>query len=230
MPREFAWVQVQMELVAIQGYILTGKDNSMGKAEERPVWQEQFDRVHRYWRRLHDLCGGTEFYRPAQDYLDDIHAFCVECHSLKDWLVNDPTFEKPNKKRSIERYINENRCLAIIADLANGKKHLVCDADKIRSGAVPTFKYWFTVSTRHEESTLDLSIENGHKLNAERADKIKANWLATEEFQASDIVIRILVDVQHDGRWLDLDQGIADLASEAIDAWEKFIHCSTSRP
>lgn len=106
----------------------------MSEAPTQPRWREQFDRLTRYRERLEELALGRPFDRPAAWFWDDLFAFFVECHSFKDWLINDETFlpnaGKEIKKRLVKKCIKESDALKWCADIANGKKHLVLDACK----------------------------------------------------------------------------------------------------
>ncbi len=99
-----------------------------------PRWNEQFDRVHRYQVRIEELAKGRPFDRPAAWFLDDIFAFFVECHSLKDWFANDPLFlpgkTEKRKHATLNRFINCNEVLQVCADIANGKKHFTLTSCK----------------------------------------------------------------------------------------------------
>lgn len=57
-----------------------------------------------------------------KEHHDQMHAFFVECYSLKDWIKNDISEEDLDE--NVENFINKNVCLKLCADIANGKKHL----------------------------------------------------------------------------------------------------------
>jgi hypothetical protein len=91
----------------------------------------QYDRVIRWYRRYQEHYSGTTHGKSIDEDCDDVLIFFIFCHQLKDWLVKDT--EMP--KHDIEKFINENECLSICADIANGIKHLGIDEGRTsRSG------------------------------------------------------------------------------------------------
>ena len=73
-----------------------------------------------------------ETYR--ETYRDYAHNFFLFCYHIKDWIKNDPAVDK-SVKDAVEDYINQNNCLKICADIANGIKHL--SLEKMRSKTRP---------------------------------------------------------------------------------------------
>ncbi|MDA9934365.1 hypothetical protein N9B88_01220 [Rubripirellula sp.] len=189
-------------------------------------WREQLERVRRYWRRLESLCDGTSFNRPAAEFVDDMHAFFVECHSFKDWLKNDPTFTRKNS--DIERHVSDTPLLAICADFANGKKHLEC-TQPFRSGSEPEAIYYLEIIRKPDDADDQDNIvspearSSKREVNTEQADRILKQWLEMGVAK-EDIQIKLVVDIKHQGLTLDLDRGVADFAFDAISAWEEFIN------
>ena len=55
-------------------------------------YQEQLERVRRYYGRFKKLNGGMEHIAPSDMYIDDIYSFFLNCYHLKDWLKNDPEY------------------------------------------------------------------------------------------------------------------------------------------
>lgn len=107
-------------------------------------WEEQWARMSRWLQRLQQFREKVPFDRDAAYYLDDIHAFFVEVHSFKDWLINDDEFRAASKveKNEIESVVSSSLTLKIFADIANGKKHLKPDPKRThdqpyRSGSKP---------------------------------------------------------------------------------------------
>lgn len=76
-------------------------------------------RVDRWYARLNMLYQGDIQEHPEMA-LDQMLVFFIFCHQLKDGIRKETSI--PN--RAIEEYINQNACLTICADLANGVKHL----------------------------------------------------------------------------------------------------------
>ena len=85
-----------------------------------PSWRDDYDRMHRWHARLRESPTGVDY------RLDDFHAFFVVCFHLKDWLQADPSIDKQIRDR-VERFVEGNLWLRLVADLANGSKHLQVD-------------------------------------------------------------------------------------------------------
>lgn len=87
------------------------------------TWRDQYDRMVRTWTRLRSMASGYgEPYMTADGRGDIFYHFCQDAYHLKDWLINDPAVDIDS--RDIEGLINDSLCLKIVADLANGAKHL----------------------------------------------------------------------------------------------------------
>ena len=86
-------------------------------------WREQYDRMLRWFERLHEQGEIDERRR------DDFYAFFLICFHLKDWLKNDPAVQQslPDIDKTVEAFINGKPALRLCADLANGVKHLARD-------------------------------------------------------------------------------------------------------
>ena len=83
-----------------------------------PTWREQYDRVRRWQARIGDA---TVF---DDRHLDEVNAFFISCHHLKDWLKNDRTLDRVIRDAA-ESLVNSDDWLKLCADVANGAKHLV---------------------------------------------------------------------------------------------------------
>lgn len=81
-------------------------------------WHEQYDRMSRWWVRLHAPGEVNEQRR------DDFYAFFVICYHLKDWLKNDPAVPPPVVER-VEQLVNDKLSIRVCADIVNGVKHFV---------------------------------------------------------------------------------------------------------
>jgi hypothetical protein len=91
-------------------------------------WRAQYDRMMRGFDRL------QRPYRQAVDYSDDLQHFFQDCWHLKDWIRNDLA---AGCGTSIEAEVQRLMPLRVVADLANGSKHLALDSRK-REGAYVT--------------------------------------------------------------------------------------------
>lgn len=100
-----------------------------------PGYREQYDRMKRWYDRFAALNSGRQHNMTADNYLDEIYAFFLNCYHLKDWLRSDSTIPAA-VQQSVEPHINVNRSLRLCADLCNSQKHLVLRQS--RSGENPT--------------------------------------------------------------------------------------------
>jgi hypothetical protein len=85
------------------------------------AWHEQYDRMLRWFERLHRPGEIDEHRR------DEYYAFFLICYHLKDWLKTDPVVQQRvlNMGRKVEGFVNATLSLRLCADLANGVKHFV---------------------------------------------------------------------------------------------------------
>ena len=93
---------------------------------EDPRYQAQIARMMRWREKFRDI--NDDFQERLDDYLDIAYAFFLNCYHLKDWLINDPGCTIPADQ--IERYITENECLSLCADICNASKHLRLDRSR----------------------------------------------------------------------------------------------------
>lgn len=115
-------------------------------------YAEQLDRVRRYYNRFKSINDGMEHTMSTDHYVDDVHAFFLNCHHLKDWLKNDSSYSA-HADQEIEDYVTKTPALAICADICNGLKHLVLDPKRSpRSGDEPT------IGGKNIELTLTASL------------------------------------------------------------------------
>lgn len=90
------------------------------------MWKftEQFKRTERWHKRLKVICKTIpKDWGPLEEE-DDVLAFFQNCYHLKDWVINDPSCEILDKKKEVEKLINNSEFLKVCADLCNGSKHL----------------------------------------------------------------------------------------------------------
>lgn len=125
------------------------------------TWQEQYDRMRRYFDRFKEANDGAHMRVTADYAADDMHAFFQNCYHLKDWLKNDPSFTKKTKQQ-IEDYITATPCLSLCADICNGMKHLMLSNS--RSGTEPQFTgrqfHIWEGGPMHGQVSLKLNIEH----------------------------------------------------------------------
>lgn len=110
-------------------------------------YDEQLDRVKRWYERFKEIEEGRSHDRPSDYYQDVVYAFFMNCYHLKDWIKNDPASSSVAGK--VEDYISNTPDLSLCADICNGLKHLVLNRE--RSGEDPEFgptKFDVGVGTR----------------------------------------------------------------------------------
>jgi len=90
-------------------------------------WQAQFARLVRSRERI------SQPYASSVAYDDDLQHYFQDCWHLKDWIKNDSS---AGVGKAIEGEVQTHKSLRIVADLANGAKHL--DRSKHREGAYVT--------------------------------------------------------------------------------------------
>lgn len=101
-------------------------------------YEEQFNRVRRYYARFKEINDGIEPSQSIEAYSDDIHAFFLNCHHLKDWLKNDSAYTS-HSNREVEEHVACSQALLICADICNGSKHLTLDRPPRSGQQAPKF-------------------------------------------------------------------------------------------
>jgi len=99
-------------------------------------YQEQFERMKRWYERFRQIDQGRLHNLPLVYYQDEVYAFFQNCYHLKDWIQNDDTVTLP--KQEVEKFIDQNDCMRVCADICNGTKHL--KLTRLRSGKQPEFE------------------------------------------------------------------------------------------
>lgn len=142
-----------------------------------PKWEEQWNRIERYYKRFCEINNGFTPHLESSDYyFDDMLAFFQNCFHLRDWL-KEAGFTSKNFKLSPDDYVKNIECLAICADLANGTKHMVLNSPpKSRSEPKP--------GPRKFEATMGSSvIQLGRKIE-HKGKMLDAFTLATDCMKA----------------------------------------------
>lgn len=52
-------------------------------------YEEQFERVKRWYERFRRINEGTSHEKNTEYYHDEVYAFFVNCFHVKDWILND---------------------------------------------------------------------------------------------------------------------------------------------
>ena len=81
------------------------------------TWRTQYDRMERGYTRL------NQPYQSSADYEDDIQHYFQDSWHLKDWIKNDTNVNSISRA-NVEAEVEGHKSLRIVADLANGGKHL----------------------------------------------------------------------------------------------------------
>lgn len=146
------------QIVLESEYLMTNKGN----------YQEQFERMMRWYRRFEDI--KLRRYKPFPDELDpqevffqvsdEIYAFFLNCYHLKDWIKNDDTVSQTAKKH-VAKFIDDNECLRICADICNSIKHLKLDKKHRNSEDVALESaLWISVGTASKFIHIKPTITN----------------------------------------------------------------------
>lgn len=117
------------------------------------TWLEMWERVQRYYERFRFINDGMP---PSKEdaftfnFQDEAFVFFVFCYHLMDWIDKDKTITLP-KKVSAREYVNQNECLSVCRDIANGIKHLKQSATRTKK---PRFEEEGRVSYNIKEGKL----------------------------------------------------------------------------
>jgi len=120
-------------------------------------YQEQFERVKRWYARFREINQGKPHTHPSDYYLDEVYAFFLNCYHLKDWIQNEDTIKPPKGK--VEHFINQNKCMRVCADICHGIKHL--KLQRSRSGENPKFgakKFYLDLGTSPPTIKIKFSV------------------------------------------------------------------------
>jgi hypothetical protein len=147
-------------------------------------YQEQLERVQRWYERLERITQGQPFDLAPSYYVDDLYAFFLNCYHLKDWIKNDPTLVFPDKAKAVEQFIRATPSLSICADVCNSTKHLSLDRPP-RSGHVPKLM-GALYATKKDGKIIEGAIRCTVKLGEESLDVFQ---LATECIKAWKVFI-----------------------------------------
>ena len=131
---------------------------------------EQYKRVLRWYKRFKEINDGKRLDDDFNCQDDDMLAFFMNCHHLKDWVIqdffveaSDPDIAKYCRLRDeVVRFVDSNECLMICSNICNGAKHL-------RRQESPHFKESLRVRT---EIHIDETIKN---------PPVKRVWKITSE-------------------------------------------------
>ena len=143
------------------------------------TWRAQYERLLRSYHRV------NQPYESSVAYDDDLQHYFQDCWHLKDWIKNDTG---ANAGKQIEGEVDAHRSLRIVADLANGSKHLSRHAH--REGAYVTSKSVVVSLGRSKP------VEVSHAVTLTDGTVFAARTLVHESFQAWESVLRKLGLIQ----------------------------------
>lgn len=84
-------------------------------------YQEQFERMMRWYEHFQKLDSGIEHTLASENYQDMVFAFFMNCFHLKDWIKNDDTL---SSKPDVEGFVRNTTSMQLCGDICNGIKHL----------------------------------------------------------------------------------------------------------
>lgn len=120
-------------------------------------YQEQYNRMKRWYDRLLLLQNGRSHDMSTDNYLDEIYAFFMNCYHLKDWIKHDASVPPP-VQQAVELHINSSVPLMLCADICNSLKHLALS--KPRSSENPVFgKQKIALTVGSAPTTISLKCE-----------------------------------------------------------------------
>lgn len=113
------------------------RDRGFEKMTELRKFEEQWERVKRWYNIFHEITFGSPRYESTDYYQDVVYAFFINCYHLRDWIIKDKTVELKDKKQKVDNFIRSTTCLRICRDLCNGTKHLELDISRSSTGTQP---------------------------------------------------------------------------------------------
>ncbi len=141
-------------------------------------YSEQMERLKRAYGRLVHIDRGKKNDMNPEYYRDDLFAFFLNCHHLKDWLKNDSSFRVDGSV--VENYIDQNNDLRICADICNGHKHFVRDKFQrsTESPVVEGQNVYMKIGTGTSEISIKFTIntESGMRDGFELATNCLQLW------------------------------------------------------
>jgi hypothetical protein len=186
---------------------------NLGTPPATPRWPEQWARLGRWFERFREIDCGTEHRRPGEYYVDDVHAFFMNCLHLKDWLTNDPS--SGLTKADLKPLTTRSTSLQLCADLANGVKHLDLKRE-----------YWVAHDThvgRHLVEVDDHATAPEHAIVRESSPEGEVIWKRSSEAKPPPPppppTIAIKFDVEAGGRTYDAFH----VASDCMGEWRDYL-------
>ena len=156
-------------------------------------YREQFDRMMRWYKRIesaywHKYKPYSEEVTPQEIFLqftDEIYAFFLNCYHLKDWIKHDNAVNLEARSQ-VEKFINDNDCLSICADICNSIKHLKIDRRRSNEVTMLQSSLWTSIGTEENFIFVKITIlsSQGEQKAFELATDCVKKW---EEFIKTNI-------------------------------------------
>jgi hypothetical protein len=108
-----------------------------------PRWEEQRDRMLRWYMRLDATTHDVRADRGSDDLGDEMLAFFETVLHMRDWVFQSyPTGrQRARIEKDVTDYFKSTEVLRVAGDVANGIKHLRIDREYIDKGTAVTAKH-----------------------------------------------------------------------------------------
>jgi len=182
---------------------------------------EQYNRVLRYYERFKLINDGRQKGSSFEGQYDDMLGFFMNCHHLKDWIIQDFYIEKGHPdhpeycrlRDEVVHFIDSYDCLKLCADICNGAKHLYRN-EPLHFGETIRVRNEVhideTVDDPPVQRVLRITSESGKEWDAfELANECLSKW--KEFFAGHKKVFQTLMDQPEEGS----TTGVADRTMEA---------------
>jgi len=120
-------------------------------------WQAQYERMVRGRAQV------AQPYTSSVAYDDDLQHYFQDCWHLKDWIKNDPT---AGIGAAVEQEVQTHKALRVVADLANGSKHLARHTHREGAYVTSTNVTVHLGQGRHVEVQYVISLDDGSTVSA----------------------------------------------------------------
>ena len=138
---------------------------------EMRKYQEQFERVKRWYSRFKEINDGKLHNRNTEFDADDVYAFFVNCYHLKDWILHDDTIDALAKKE-VGKFIKD-KDMQLCAKLCNCEiKHLI----KVENGRFGGKHSYYRIPERIMKIKFSIKIKDRDIDAFELATKCVQKW------------------------------------------------------
>ncbi len=137
---------------------------------------EQYNRVKRWYKKFQEIDEGFRQYQNSEYYVDNVYAFFINCHHLRDWIKNingtENTENKNHWNKIFDDFEKKNECFKICKEICHAAKHLELNPDRNKTDPKFTGKA-FSYDVYNQELKIKFNI----KTNSGRFDAFE---LATD--------------------------------------------------